>query len=80
MAKDAVKTWVKKACSALKRGHIHALLQKMQALADAATGKRPISTIRSALFEVSLTPQSSLLKFGSIHPNPVQLLRRVYTN
>lgn len=45
--KDAVKTWVKAACSSLKRGHIHALLEKMQALADAATGKRKVAILQA---------------------------------
>ncbi len=56
VAKDAVKVWVKKACSALKRGHIHALLQKMQVLADAATGKRQAEILK-ALQYFSKQPQ-----------------------
>jgi hypothetical protein len=40
LASIAVKAWVKKAASALKRGSIHALIEKMQHLAQSLTGKR----------------------------------------
>jgi hypothetical protein len=44
---DLVKSWVKKACAALKRGRVLSLINQMQAYADTAKGKHRLAILKA---------------------------------